>query len=188
MKKIFTSVVLLLVLTLTAEAQQPVQFYYQGQPLSDGATVTIAAETNDWGDLICETNPPSNPNNGLILKNLTSADVSGTATLTVTSRTFSPSQLQWCMGGLCVSINGDTFDKDFSVPANGQIMTQFDAYPTQYGELVAEIKVTANLRQTSVKVREAGANVLVAGSAVYCAADIAQAVKDIRGTEIVHRD
>lgn len=40
--------------------------------------------------------------------------------------------------------------------------------------------------ETSVIVREAGANVLVAGSAIYCAADVAQAIKDIRGNEIVH--
>ena len=40
--------------------------------------------------------------------------------------------------------------------------------------------------ETSVIVREAGANVLVAGSASYCAADVAQAIKDIRGNEIVH--
>ena len=40
--------------------------------------------------------------------------------------------------------------------------------------------------ETSEWVREAGANVLVAGSAIYEAKDIAQAVKDIRGKEISH--
>ena len=35
--------------------------------------------------------------------------------------------------------------------------------------------------ETSELVREAGANVLVAGSAIYCAPDVAQAIKDIRG-------
>jgi len=35
--------------------------------------------------------------------------------------------------------------------------------------------------ETSELVREAGANVLVAGSAIYCAPDAAQAIKDIRG-------
>ncbi len=35
--------------------------------------------------------------------------------------------------------------------------------------------------ETSEMVREAGANVLVAGSAIYCAPDAAQAIKDIRG-------
>jgi ribulose-phosphate 3-epimerase len=35
--------------------------------------------------------------------------------------------------------------------------------------------------ETSELVRKAGANVLVAGSAIYCAPDAAQAIKDIRG-------
>ena len=35
--------------------------------------------------------------------------------------------------------------------------------------------------ETSELVREAGANVLVAGSAIYCAPDVAQAIKAIRG-------
>ncbi|SEH36281.1 ribulose-phosphate 3-epimerase [Selenomonas sp. KH1T6] len=35
--------------------------------------------------------------------------------------------------------------------------------------------------ETSELVREAGANILVAGSAIYCAPDAAQAIKDIRG-------
>ena len=153
MKRFFTFMVFMLALALTAVAQQPVQFYYQGQPLSDGATVTIQAETNDWGDLACETNPPSNPGNGLILKNLTNAEINGMATLSIRSRTMSPSLVQWCMGGQCVSVPGDTFEKGFTIAASGQIMTQLDAMPMQYGEMVAEIKVTANLRQTTVIVR-----------------------------------
>lgn len=134
-------------------AQQPVQFYYKGQPLDDGATVTIQAEANDWGELACETNPAGNPADGLILKNLTATDVSGTATLTITTRTMAPQLVQWCMGGLCVAIPADTFDKDFTVPAGGQIMAQLDATPTQYGELLAEISVMANLRRVTVNVR-----------------------------------
>ena len=140
-------------LILHAFAQQPLQFYYHGQPLTDGATVTIQAETNDWGELACETNPPANPSNGLILKNLTGNDISGTATLTITDRSMAPALVQWCMGGLCVPITADTYDKAFTIPADGSIMAQLDATPTQYGELVAEIKVTANLRSTTVNIR-----------------------------------
>ena len=40
--------------------------------------------------------------------------------------------------------------------------------------------------ETSPFVREAGANILVAGSAIFGADDIEQAIKDIRGTEIIH--
>ena len=54
-------------------------------------------------------------------------------------------------------------------------------------ETDCDIEVDGGINaETSVLVREAGANVLVAGSAVYGAADVAQAIKDIRGKEIVH--
>ena len=39
---------------------------------------------------------------------------------------------------------------------------------------------------TSELVRKNGANILVAGSAIYGAEDVAQAIEDIRGKEIVH--
>jgi len=49
-------------------------------------------------------------------------------------------------------------------------------------EFDCDIEVDGGInKETSVLVRRAGANVLVAGSAVYGAADIAQAVADIRG-------
>ena len=54
-------------------------------------------------------------------------------------------------------------------------------------ETVSDIEVDGGINaQTSLDVREAGANVLVAGSAIYGAADVAQAIKDIRGKEIIH--
>jgi len=54
-------------------------------------------------------------------------------------------------------------------------------------ETECEIEVDGGINtETSVMVREAGANVLVAGSAIYGAADVAQAIKDIRGKEIQH--
>ncbi len=54
-------------------------------------------------------------------------------------------------------------------------------------ETECDIEVDGGINaETSVDVREAGANILVAGSAIYGAADIAQAIKDIRGKEIVH--
>ena len=59
--------------------------------------------------------------------------------------------------------------------------------------MIAELEVDCDIEvdgginaETSVQVREAGANILVAGSAVYGAPDIAQAIKDIRGQEIIH--
>ncbi len=54
-------------------------------------------------------------------------------------------------------------------------------------ETECDIQVDGGINpETSVLVREAGANILVAGSAIFGAADIAQAIKDIRGKEILH--
>ncbi|MBQ7703866.1 MAG: ribulose-phosphate 3-epimerase [Selenomonadaceae bacterium] len=54
-------------------------------------------------------------------------------------------------------------------------------------ETDCDIQVDGGINaETSVLVREAGANILVAGSAIYGAADVAQAIKDIRGKEIHH--
>lgn len=54
-------------------------------------------------------------------------------------------------------------------------------------ETECDIQVDGGINaETSVLVREAGANILVAGSAIFGAADLAQAVKDIRGKEIHH--
>ena len=54
-------------------------------------------------------------------------------------------------------------------------------------ETDCDIEVDGGINaETSEDVREAGANILVAGSAIFDSEDIAQAVKDIRGTEISH--
>lgn len=54
-------------------------------------------------------------------------------------------------------------------------------------ETECDIEVDGGINaETSVDVREAGANILVAGSAIFGSGDIAKAVKDIRGKEIVH--
>ena len=54
-------------------------------------------------------------------------------------------------------------------------------------ETECDIQVDGGINpETSVLVREAGANILVAGSAIFGADDIEQAIKDIRGKEIIH--
>ena len=54
-------------------------------------------------------------------------------------------------------------------------------------ETDCDIEVDGGINaETSVWARESGANVLVAGSAVYGSDDVAQAIKDIRGKEIHH--
>ncbi len=54
-------------------------------------------------------------------------------------------------------------------------------------ETECDIQVDGGINpKTSVDVREAGANILVAGSAIFGAENIATAIKDIRGQEIHH--
>lgn len=54
-------------------------------------------------------------------------------------------------------------------------------------ETECDIEVDGGINaETSVDVREAGANILVAGSAIFGSGDIAKAIKDIRGKEIIH--
>ena len=54
-------------------------------------------------------------------------------------------------------------------------------------EVDCDIQVDGGINaETSVLVHEAGANILVAGSAIFGAEDVAQAIKDIRGKEIHH--
>ncbi len=54
-------------------------------------------------------------------------------------------------------------------------------------ETECDIQVDGGINaETSVLVREAGANILVAGSAIFGAKNVAQAIKDIRGKEILH--
>lgn len=54
-------------------------------------------------------------------------------------------------------------------------------------EVDCDIEVDGGINaETSVLVREAGANILVAGSAIFGADDVEQAIKDIRGKEIHH--
>lgn len=54
-------------------------------------------------------------------------------------------------------------------------------------ETECDIEVDGGINsETSVDVREAGANILVAGSAIYESENISKAIKDIRGKEIHH--
>ena len=55
-------------------------------------------------------------------------------------------------------------------------------------ETECDIEVDGGINaKTSVLVRESGANILVAGSAIYGAPNVARAIKEIRGKEIRHR-
>ena len=153
MKKTLRFMILLLGLPLAASAQE-MCFYYKGQPLADNATVTIVAETDDWDELVCETNPASNPKDGLMLANTGQSDIAGTGTLTIATNTLEPMRVQWCMGGACDLVGATPFNKQFSVGAGKSIQVQFDASGiAEYGVLEANIRAVAGEKVATVNVR-----------------------------------
>ena len=85
---------------------QNLEFKYKGEPLPDGATVTIAAEEDVFGEMSCETNPSSDPQEGLVLKCPPSFGGTVTAVLQILSNTLNASTIQWCMGGECTLVRG----------------------------------------------------------------------------------
>ena len=105
------------------------EYRYEGKALEDNATVEIKAEEDSWGfgELNCETNPSSNPKNGLILVSK-DGNQEGTAKLEILSNTLNPGMIQWCMGGECVQMNNKTeFEKTFKTDSEGIAQVQFDA-------------------------------------------------------------
>ncbi|MBO4840338.1 MAG: hypothetical protein J5524_04480 [Bacteroidaceae bacterium] len=123
---------------------QTFQFQYKGADLEDGATVTIAAEENIFGELSCETNPSEDPNNGLVLKmqDLSAGNVK--AELQIQNNGLGASMLQWCMGGACtMALNKTSLTKSFA-PA-GTVQVLFDATNIKgNGNLMATLTVTQN--------------------------------------------
>lgn len=120
-------------------------FVYNGREQADGATLTIMAEEDafGFGELNCETNPPSAPMYGLIVKSKNTSQ-QGTAKLEILSNTLSPKSIQWCMGGECVLMNGKTsLDKTFTTDSEGITLVQFDAANIgSEGRLEARITVS----------------------------------------------
>lgn len=151
--KTLQAAVLLSCLPLAAVAQS-LCFYYNGQQLADNATVTIAAETDDWGELTCETNPAGATAEGLVLTNSSAADITGTATLTIGRNTLEPRRVQWCMGGSCDLIKSTPYNKSYTVGAGKSIQVQFDAADISApGLLEATITAAALGQAATVKVR-----------------------------------
>ena len=54
----------LALLEVTGGRAQGFEFQYRGESLANGATVTIEAEENSFGELSCETNSTGNPSDG----------------------------------------------------------------------------------------------------------------------------
>ena len=128
----------------SAAIAQTFEFQYQGVTLEDGATVTIAAQEDFFGEMSCETNPMDNPDNGLVLKmqDLSAGNVK--AVLLIQNNGLGASMMQWCMGGECsLALNKTSLTKTFA-PA-GTVQVLFDATDIQGdGNLLATLTVTQN--------------------------------------------
>lgn len=150
MKKIFT-LCFVLMAALSSWAQN-FEFQFQGESLSDGETVIIAAEEDLFGDLSCETNNSMNPTNGLMLKLLNGTTATGSAILEITHNTLDAEMLQWCMGGACTTLNNQSsLTKQFTVTDRTQV--QFDAIAIHSeGYLTATLKATIGLESHKVNI------------------------------------
>lgn len=156
MVKYLLSLVVACVMAMPSVVAQTFEFRYQGQSLPDGATVTIAAEEDEWGfgEMCCYSNPSSDPNNGLILQVLSGSGVQGNATLTIDEKTFEVTRLLWCMGGSCMQIGeSTTINKSFT-DNNGICQVQFDAENiTTEGHLLATLTATIGGETHVVKIK-----------------------------------
>ncbi|MBR2153021.1 MAG: hypothetical protein IJ901_00160 [Bacteroidaceae bacterium] len=155
MKKLLTLYLMLLAVALTLKAQQPAEFRFHGKPLANGATVTLDMEEDPFeiDPPYFSSNPSEDPENGLVLVNLTNQQLSGASMLTIQQNTLTTSPFQWCMGGSCERFYDPQYSKDFTLPAGGQTQVQFDVYPTADGTLEATLEVMIQLRRISVTIR-----------------------------------
>lgn len=155
MKKQLLLSLAVLLFTVTTVTAQSFEFRYQGNTVPEGGTVTIAAAPDEFGfgEYWCESNPSSNPNNGLILKLLSGTTASGRANINIERNTLNPQTLKWCMGGECSLLNNKTtLDKNFSV-SNGSVQVQFDAENCQsVGDLLATLTATIGSETHTVKI------------------------------------
>ena len=140
-KRLYTLLTALYALMGAANAQS-FDFVYQGRTLDEGATVAINAGMNDFGELACETNPPTHPGDGLLLKISDASGADASATLTINTDKLNPAMIQWCMGGTCVPFNGLT-SKTKTFHAGPTEQVQFDATDIKSeGVLEATLSVT----------------------------------------------
>jgi hypothetical protein len=140
MKRFFTLVMLTLAIHTMANAQS-FEFKYKGEVYANGSTLVINAETDMFGELACETNPASNPDDGLLIVGKDGAYLAGSAHLAILEHTFKAKTVQWCMSDACVPMKEVTeLDKTFE---GTSIRVLFDAFTIrQEGFLLAKLDVT----------------------------------------------
>lgn len=133
------------------------KFQYMSKDLEDDATIIINAEEDSWGfgEMNCETNPSTDPKNGLILASKDGKKLSGTATINILSNTLNPQIVQWCMGGECVPMNGkSTLTKDFTTDNEGICLVMFDATNIKSeGALEARLTATVDSETRTVYIK-----------------------------------
>ena len=154
-KRLLISLAALFLMGMAAKAQS-FEFQYHGTSVPDGGMVIIEAVEDDFGfgEMWCETNPSSNPDNGLVLKLLSGTTASGSATVEIEHNSMNPTVLKWCMGGDCMIFGAKTsLTKNFSV-TGGLVQTQFDAENAQStGYLLATLTATIGSETHSVKIQ-----------------------------------
>ena len=130
-------------LASAAVSEQGLEFKYKGESLTDGATITIAAEEDFFGEMSCETNPSTAPQDGLVLSCPASFGGTVIATLQILSNTLNASVIQWCMGGECTLVRQEQLSKTFDSKAS--ILVLFDATNIMgEGTLMAKLSVQLN--------------------------------------------
>ena len=130
-------------LASAAVSAQGLEFKYKGESLTDGATITIAAEEDFFGEMSCETNPSTAPQDGLVLSCPAAVDGNVTANLQILSNTLNASTMQWCMGGECSLVRKEQLNKTFAPGAS--VPVRFDATNiTGEGALMAKLSVQFN--------------------------------------------
>ena len=123
------------------------EFRFENKSLDNNEAVEITAEEDSWGfgEMNCETNPSTNPKNGLILASKDGKKLSGIATINILSNTLNPQMVQWCMGGECVPMNGkNTLTKEFVTDNEGICLVMFDATNIK-SEGALEARLTATI-------------------------------------------
>lgn len=144
MKKFLLVMMALLSIFGMSVKAQSLEFQYQGESVQDGATVTIKAETNVFGELSCETNPSANPNNGLVLRISETSTGTVQAQLEVIENTLNAKIIQWCMGGECIMLGNKTLlTKTFDATDNAQVLLEASNIQGS-GSLMAKLSVSLN--------------------------------------------
>ena len=152
MKRLFTSLALLCATFLSMNAQD-CYFQYMGKALADGETITIEAEEDPiFKDLECNTNPASNPTNGLLFINKGNAAINGSATITISNKTMTTTQIQWCMGGSCEIVTGSTKTKNFTTPAGGSTPVQYDCIVDKEGDMNTKLEAKVGNKTYTVNI------------------------------------